>query len=240
MRYRNPPIVEALVDIHVSFVGDAHLAAAATMEGEHVRYPTRLPMTTTSWRVSPSEIAPAEQKQVGYRYESEGTGRVVLVRFDGFTFSQHQPYPTNGWGEWTIEARRLWHRYADAFVGATVTRVAVRYINRLRIDEGQEHELHFNVGPRVPERFGRCKNFLLRTELSAGADIGATVLLTHGEVVLEPGEQGRAFLLDFDISSPSSEDVRSAGIWNRLDELHSLVGPLFEQSLTEYTKESLR
>jgi len=139
-----------------------------------------------------------------------------------------------------VEARRLWRKYAEAFGGAVVSRIAVRYINRILVAEGATHADHFLVGPRVPADFGEYRNFLLRTELDVGKDIGATVLLTHGELQLEGGETGRAFLLDLDISCASSDSVSSPLIWDRLSQLHSLFGPIFEGSVTEPTKRMYR
>lgn len=241
-RYGRPPIVEALVDLHIAFEGEPQLAAQSAMAGEGAEYSTPQPIVATTWRVSASatDLEAAEKALIGFRYDNKDAGRVVLVRFNGFTFSQQQPYPAAGWDAWTIEARRLWQRYAEAFNGAVISRIAVRYINRIVIEEGATHANHFLVGPLVPIEFGEYRNFLLRTELDVGKDIGATVLLTHGELQLEAGETGRAFLLDLDISCASSDNIASPFIWERLNQLHSLIGPIFEGSVTEPTKRIYR
>ena len=242
VRYRRPPIVEALVDIHVNFEGEAQIATEAAMAGEADQYSMRQPLIATSWRVSASatDVVPAAQSLIGFRHDDKEAGRVALVRINGFTFSQHQPYPTNGWADWTVEARRLWQKYANAFSGAIVTRIAVRYINRIVLLADARYEDHFLIGPRIPAELGDYKNFLLRTELNVGSGIGATVLLTHGELVPEDGESGRAFLLDLDISSLASDRIASSSVWERLDHLHSLVGPVFEGALSEHTKRIFR
>jgi len=153
LRYRRPPIVEALVDLHIVFQGEPQLAAQNAMAGESVAYPTPQPIVATTWRMSASatDLEAAEKSLIGFRYDDKDAGRVVLVRFNGFTFSQQQPYPADGWAEWTVEARRLWRKYAEAFGGAVVSRIAVRYINRILVAEGATHADHFLVGPRVPE-----------------------------------------------------------------------------------------
>lgn len=241
-RYRRPPIVEALVDIHVAFAGEPQLAAKTAMLDESSSYALRQPMVTTSWRMSASatDVEPGEQTLIGFRYDDKAAGRVVLVRFNGFTFSQQHPYPENGWADWTVEARRLWSKYANSFRDAVVTRLAVRYINRIVVDSDAKHSDHFLVGPRLPMDFGEYRNFLVRTELDVGGQIGATVVLTHAELQAEAGDRGRPFLLDLDISCSASEEISSPIVWDRLEQLHSLVAPIFEGSVTENTRRMYR
>jgi uncharacterized protein (TIGR04255 family) len=50
---------------------------------------------------------------------------------DGFTFNRLKPY--TGWAQVLPQALELWRIYVEEFGPLSVTRIAVRYINRLTL-----------------------------------------------------------------------------------------------------------
>lgn len=130
----NAPIVEAVIDYRVlkregtvadSFAGltpslGSQYSKALLLQSVEARFGMEQgksiePTTTTS--------------AMGWQYRAGSL--VAQFRTDGFTFSKLERYTT--WGEVFAEATRLWQLYVAKAQPPEVIRVAVRYINRLRI-----------------------------------------------------------------------------------------------------------
>jgi uncharacterized protein (TIGR04255 family) len=70
-------------------------------------------------------------RSVGLSLKSVDQRRVVVVRLDGFGLSHLRPYDT--WGTLRDEFNGLWRTYCEITRPTNVTRVGVRYINRLEL-----------------------------------------------------------------------------------------------------------
>jgi uncharacterized protein (TIGR04255 family) len=67
----------------------------------------------------------------GFRFERADARRVMQTKLDGFSYSALAPY--DEWEGFRPEAKHLWKLYRDICHPIRVTRVAVRYINRIDI-----------------------------------------------------------------------------------------------------------
>ena len=85
------------------------------------------------------------QTDLGYRYKTET--EIAQFRVDGFTFSKIAPYTT--WGEVSSEALRLWKVYVEVAKPRQVSRVAVRYINRMRLPNVKDLGEYLEAPPQV-------------------------------------------------------------------------------------------
>lgn len=68
-------------------------------------------------------------KKIGFQFWDAEKVRVFQARLDGFTYSRLAPYDC--WEDLCGEARRLWRQYREFAKPERVSRIAVRYINRL-------------------------------------------------------------------------------------------------------------
>ena len=137
-RFPNAPITEALLDIRVTLPAQTDLAKLATFhDAIKQRYPSR--QERLAWRghieIKSTPVAQVSQSAAGgpdgYSFTSVDGRQVVQARLDGFTFSRLKPY--DKWEALRDEARELWQHYARIASPETVTRVALRYINRIEI-----------------------------------------------------------------------------------------------------------
>jgi uncharacterized protein (TIGR04255 family) len=142
-------------------------ALTRIVEGEEARYPSRNSLTTSQFTVdTASGSSSTSQELVGYRFISADKSAVVQARRDGFSFSKLPPY--QDWEEWQPEARRLWQRYKAIVAPDRITRVAVRYINRVRINRSAfDLREYFRCFPELPDS---CAMLILTAGFTTGAN----------------------------------------------------------------------
>src|SRR5438105_10501945 len=132
-RYLRAPILEAVLDIRVALQDDVSLETLARVGAEVGNsYPTRKDRLQFESELTMSaEVASASTRrsQSGYIFFSIDERQSFQARKDGFTFSRLAPY--TGWEAFSSEARKLWEHYRLLVPVNTITRLGVRYINRL-------------------------------------------------------------------------------------------------------------
>src|SRR6201999_1019372 len=70
---------------------------------------------------------------IGKRLESDDKKRVVQTQLAGQSVSRLQPYAN--WADLKAESQRAWGIYRDVMKPNAVTRLALRYINRIDIPQ---------------------------------------------------------------------------------------------------------
>jgi len=131
--YARAPITEAIIDLRVELPEDK---SVSDLESVHKGLETAYPMMKhRSLAVFHGEIgnqgaaAAASSKNIGFLLTSQDGKYIFQARLDGFTMSRLAPY--ENWEPFRDEARRLWNVYRAVAKPAKVTRLAVRFINRL-------------------------------------------------------------------------------------------------------------
>lgn len=237
-RYAKPPIIEALLDIQVRFDRELDLtelqAVGAT---EEAIYPTREPLHNFSmvFDTQKGTSISSSQEFIGYRYWSSTRDRVFQVRSNGLLYSKLPPY--TAWEEWRDEARRLWHVYRSQLNPSAITKLAVRYINRIDLPGGQKDMAQFlRARPEVPEDMRlAARQFGLHLESALEGIDGGSVSLRQGTAPHASADV-HSVLLDLDLSRSSDIAVQDDKIWDYLQELHDRESELFESCITDATR----
>ena len=125
------PIIEAIIDIRVRPSPNQNLSQLLSIHShiskEYPHKSDRVRMQGT-FNVNKREVESSSSIH-GYIFTSEDKKQVVQARMDGFSFSRLEPYEC--WENLREEALRLWKIYLEVVTPALVTRVALRYINKL-------------------------------------------------------------------------------------------------------------
>jgi uncharacterized protein (TIGR04255 family) len=171
------------------------------------------------------------QAALGWVFQAEGA--IVQFKVDGFTFNKLEPYTT--WEEVFGEADRLWRIYVQIARPLEISRVAVRYINRLRLPGPAELSQYLEAPPVLPPPIPQAvREFLTRVVVDDGNDASA-ILIQALEASLDPSTV--PLLLDIDafreVSLPP-DDPSVAGIF---EQLRRLKNDIFFASVTERTVE---
>ncbi len=135
---------------------------------------------------SESPSVQATQQLTGYRFDSNDKKYVLQARLDGFSFSVLSPY--DRWEVFRDEARRTWDMYRSVVEIEAITRIAVRYVNRLDIPfppEGEKVEQsdYFCTYPEVSKKlpYSAIDSFLMRL-LIPQHDFNGVLALTQARI----------------------------------------------------------
>ena len=152
----NAPITEALIDFQIA---PPVKVPSAQMAETHKRIRDSYPAMQERKRFQ-GEIKIEGGKLVvnteslgilGYILKTEDERTVVQFRNDGFTLNRLKPYTS--WGDLFPEPLRLWDLYVEVSGVQSVARLALRYINHLRLpwSEGDAFSKYLLAPPNVPE-----------------------------------------------------------------------------------------
>lgn len=243
-RYNKPPITEAIIDLRVDPRPDLALEILKQISGDHTKdYPDIKPMfeTTGMMQVEPGigATASAQQKQTGYRAVSVDGKYVCQRQLGGFTFSRLSPYES--WEPFRALAKNLWGTYRAAAIPQSVSRIAVRYINKIDIPTPNTHSAielkeYFRTGPEISQDLPQAiAGFFMQVQLPQD-DISAKVIINQ-TIVPPPIKGVVSVILDIDLfcdqAVPNDED----SIWSYLEELRVRKDELFESCITDSTRE---
>lgn len=232
--YPNAPITEAVIDIQVTSLVSVDVLAQAHA-GEEANYPTiaKLNSTTSEMVFGPEmhAAATATSQPIGYLYRSVDGVQIYQARTNGYTFSRLAPYPH--WLEFSREARRLWDTYRSIAKPSAITRVAVRYVNRIDIplplqSFGDYLRTAPQLSPDLPE--GLSGYFMQLT--FPLIDIQGEGIIN--QTIIEPAKPGVvSVVFDIDIfrmvDLPDSEDQ----LWALLEQLRQMKNRVFEACITD-------
>jgi uncharacterized protein (TIGR04255 family) len=174
----------------------------------------------------------------GFQFRSLDKHHVAIAKHDGFTFSQLRPYTR--WDEVFSEAHRLWKIYRQLAQPEEVTRIAVRYINRIPLptpigDLGK----YLNEPPDLAEGIPPHVTSLLYRVVVREPDTGVSANITQFiEGQLVPGKA--LFILDIDAYirkriDPNTDDFR--GLFEPLREMKNRI---FFATLTPSTIDTFK
>jgi uncharacterized protein (TIGR04255 family) len=234
----NAPIVEAVVDVRVKLSSNFKLEVFHPLcEELQTNYSQRLDQQVVEQTIKQQPGQPAEFSTRisgihGYRLSSEDGKQIVQLRRDGFTFSRLQPYTT--WEEIFAEAWRLWGMYVDTAKPTEVSRIAVRYINRLLLPlPCIDLSKYLNAPPVVAEGWPvSLSAFLTRVVINdPESEIAVNVIQA-----LEPqaGREGTHLTALFDIDAYQilSLDPDDVTIEERFGRLREMKNRIFFGGLT--------
>jgi len=231
---KNAPIIEAIVDIQVKSLPESYLQ---TLKAIHAaiadKYPEELEhrKMQTTIRLGETE-ARTEHSLIGYRHISENKTQVFLATLNGFTFSRLRPYET--WESFRKEALALWELYANTVNPELITRVALRYINRLEIPfPGESFDKYLtsppNLSPNISQAIG---SFLTRIIIPEPALYATAVITQAMDPLFSKDTRTAPVILDIDVFKEG--EFTKEETWGAIiDQLRELKNKIFFESITE-------
>jgi uncharacterized protein (TIGR04255 family) len=235
------PLREALIDLQF----ETRLSMQAIdrfVESIEGRYGKSLALWETVFgvnNVGPNPETTSSHKAVGRRLEATNGPYVLQCREAGFTVSRLLPY--GRWEELREEAKSLWSLLLGQVDAFTVSRIAVRYINEIKIplpvlDFGD----YLTCPPKVPDALPQAINgFLTRVVIPDEAANGVAIVTQALEGPPTGGVEGLSVtvILDIDVFRLNQIDARAEAIWASLDALRDLKNRMFFEHVTEKTVE---
>lgn len=234
------PIVEALLDIRVELPQEVTLAKLETFH-EHVkeRFPEKEPrfLYKADIKLSPEVSAVTSSGGPnGYIFRSPSEKKAVQARLDGFTFNKLKPYEK--WDVFCSEARKLWDVYFKITNPIKITRIALRYINRIEIPLPMKNFKEFilttpEIAPKLPQAL---EQFFMRLIIPNPA-IEATAIITQTIGENPTGNQVVPLIFDIDVFRNVNYIGNEAEMWHEFEKLRIFKNKVFFDSITKKTEE---
>lgn len=171
---------------------------------------------------------------IGFRVTSDDQLRVLQIRANGFSFSRLQPYTS--WDQIRTEVEPLLERYIEAVGTREGERVALRYINHLRLPYPTMNVKDYLLGlPDLPDTWpGVVESFLYRATL--GGPSGISVNVTHA-LVDDVEEDRIGVIFDIDAFRVARCAIGDESFWQTFLELRDLKNRIFFGGITTRTVE---
>lgn len=236
--YSRAPITEALIDIQAQLPQGIKLDVLAQVYSRiHTEYPKReeVLMVQGQMIVGESVGATASQSQIGYVVFSSDQKQILQMRLDGFTFSRVAPYDC--WEAFRDEAIKLWSIYQSLTHPEAITRLSVRYINRLDIPlpVGDLKE-YLRTFPEVSSDLPQgLSGYFMQIQIPQ-EDLAAMLVLNQA-IVSPPTPGFVSVLLDLDLFRERDIPNNEIMLWDILEQMHDRKNKAFEACITERTRE---
>lgn len=233
---KNAPITEALIDLRVKLPSEIDVKKVDFIhESIKEQYPIKQEQRIAEFRI---DTVPSQELVKsffsGYRYISSDKKQILQARLDGFTFSRLHPYIK--WEELRDEAYKLWLLYRDITSPELITRVALRYINKLNIpipirDFGDYLTAPPIVPPGLPQGVG---SYFTRVVIYEPA-IGAHAIIT--QALEQMVNEIAPIILDIDVFKVRPEGIEEKDAWGMIERLRHFKNQIFFKSITKRLKE---
>lgn len=232
---RNAPIIEAIIDFRVKLPSGFNPEDFLSLSREvSDRYPKNEPRRIFTGAFGIKEDKPfiekPEMKGIqGYIYKSEDERNIAQFRIDGFTFSRLDPYTE--WESVLSEAKSLWEIYSSKSLPELISRIAVRYINRLDLPlPMQGFEKYLTAPPPIPESLPQETSQFLTKIVIHEADITANIIQA---LTKSPKPEHIGVILDIDVYRADKLGIDESSVWSEFARLREMKNRIFFGSITE-------
>jgi uncharacterized protein (TIGR04255 family) len=239
--FQNAPIKEALLDIRVELPREVDLGKIQKFHDFIIeRFPEKKERKFFKAEFKlPPEVAlspvPTSSRTIGYLFRSPGENKIVQARLDGFTFNKLNPY--DRWELFRDEAHKLWNIYVQIAAPLRVTRIALRYINRIEIPLPMEDfKEYILTTPEVASNLPQALSHFFMRLVIPNPKIQATAVII--ETTENPTKNQRLpLILDIDVWRENAYEGRELEMWEDFEKLRSFKNEIFFDSITDKTKE---
>ncbi len=235
--FKNAPIVEALLDIQVevpestpySRLDDFYAEIKDIFPHRHERKKVDIEFSAKD-----EEVRKTVSK-IGFSFKSESFPEVVQARLTGFSFSRLKPY--KNWPKLRDDSGALWQIYREILKPDKVTKLGLRYINRIEIplpmSDLDEYVLtNPKIAPSLPQDVNDIFMRLVIPDVER--DSVGVVILTIDEMT--PESKTLPLIFDIDVFKYTNFEAASDEIWQIFESLCAQKNELFFHSVTEKAK----
>lgn len=237
--YSRAPIVEAIIDLQAVAPAGIGLEELREIHKSLIdKYPTLVNtsnMTITSDFQGGTFGASGSEEKIGFVFISPDGKQSVSMKLDGFRFSRLAPYDT--WEAMRDEARSLWDVYRSIVKPAEVSRVAVRYVNRIDIPTPfRDFRDYFRTFPEVSTDLPQSLSFYSMS-LHIPQLVSNTFLILN-QVLLPPQKPDFAsVIIDIDVFRDNAGCASDEEVWELLEVVRNAKNEAFEASITNSARE---
>lgn len=236
--YDKAPIIEAVLDLQVAPCSEFSSAFYNSIKAELSKDFTcqNIDQLTVEIKMgSKKKMSRKTQAMLGVRFESIDGKYVIQAKESGYAFSILNIYDC--WEDFSGDAYKYWNLYKKIFKPQKVTRVALRYINRIDIPETKfELKKYFNVYPHIFKESSSVDmaGFFMQSQIPQLE--GGVANLT--QAVAAPAKAGcTSIVLDIDVFENKHFKPSSKELKDRIELLRAQKNNIFMSAITSETEE---
>jgi uncharacterized protein (TIGR04255 family) len=245
-----PPIAEAVIEFQVRVPENIDISKFKAFQdklSDRFPYSSEIRFIQAQVQIHPSSenTKTIGDTIIGLRLESADRRTVVQSTIRALGVSQLAPY--DSWETLRARAEELWPVYCDIVGPMAVTRLGVRYINRIVVsgdgDELVDFDKILTAGPRIPSRMPQeLTEFFQRVVIPLPNERATLVITQALEAPQMLGAPGQVVvLLDVDaFSDEPHDDVNSVEVWETLERLRQSKNMAFFSSITPQALERMK
>lgn len=244
-QFPNPPIIEALLDIQVELPPNIDLARIEGFK-KYVASTHPIVMKKNQWQTSFQlgngdlpEIRDKTVGTIGYQYLTADRKNIIQARLDGFTVNLLKPY--SNWNSLQCEANERWKEYCEIATPLNVTRLALRYINKIEIPMPfTDFKEYLLTVPDIPSGIPQAlSSFFMRLAIPnpKTQDVAFVTVSMEGE--LTPAKC-LPIIFDIDVFRQVNLSPDVADIWEVFNTLREYKNDIFLASITQKARELFR
>lgn len=232
------PLVEGLIDIQIVPVSSEILPQLEKLQERLPEYITKVQLAAYSFEAAMAQPGPSsqtafkqEQSVLGFQLRNESNTRALQFRLNGMNFSILAPYTK--FADLEAEARTLWDLYRSCVGGSAITRVALRYINRIALplpftDFKEYVKTIPEIAPQLPQGLGQFWMRLIVPDTNTNSVANVTEWY-EGQI------EGASVILflDIDVFQMVSNESGDASLWPTVSELRNYKNQIFFESITD-------
>ncbi len=237
-KYANPPIKEAVFDFQVRGGNPFSQKSYQQFLDKNAGYVVAGKMRDVNVSTE-TELVEAKTELIGYRASNKNNTQIVQFKKNGLSFSQLEPY--SGWDKSYKEALKLWQIYCEVRKPQTITRLAVRFINRFQISDiftepSEYFSGYIKYDKSISPTWHQMSYKLL---FSHNQGIKSHII---SDALVNQQNSSVNILLDIDVFSDglalSAKEV--LGVENVFKVLRQIKNNIFEKSITDKTKDLIK
>ena len=239
------PIAEAIFDIRVRLPDNIDIEV---LEGIHKEVIDRFPAKEQKYAIQTELKVPSQDElasggvqsltktdSLGFMFKSDLSKKIFQSRLDGFTFNKLKPY--ENWEVFFAEAKELWAIYKKHAQPVDITRIALRYVNKIHLPLPIEtFDDYVCIAPKLPEAVPQGLSGFFTQYSVPNDDIGAMDDITQ---TMEPptNDNTLPYILDIDVSKQSNFSDEDPSFWDNFNELRNYKNQIFFNCLTSKAKD---
>jgi uncharacterized protein (TIGR04255 family) len=237
MNYRRPPITEATIELKFAREFDQEQLEAAA-KGVKEFYFYEDPDPFQHLEINPQTGQLKINTWIGVKLSSIDRTELQLFRANAFVCSSLAPYP--GWPNFNSRAKEGWKAWKKIAGVTELSRIAVRYINRIDIPNPEGRSIdpsnYLNLGVALPGDIGGpMASYAVQVVLPLGAD-DCRLVLNSSSMPFSPLIGFTSLLLDIDICREINLPKKDDAIWELLDRIRAHKNRVFEKCITDESR----
>ena len=242
MLYKHPPITEAVIGISFSSsIKQTDITSAN--KKFHTYYPHHQPVSNVAFGLhidqtnnNKTTTNVSSKKEDGHRRSTADMTQLLVLWPSSLTLSQLAPYP--GWDQFFERFVRDWAIWKRTVGFQAISRIGVRYINRIDIPvKGTviEHEEFLNIYPKLPDSLNPIHAYAVQSASELN-EIDC-ILKINSAAVPSPILGHASFVIDLDISKESNPPQNDNEIYDLLKKIRTQKNSVFEACISNRARE---